>query len=73
MRPIFMHFSSCQAPGEPHTYSTRTLKLAASAEGCKRGCLEEMPTDATASHIQIIHLVFFLLPSLALVRDPLKP
>lgn len=71
MRPIFMHFSSCQAPGEPHTRA-HTHKLAASAQGCKRGRLEEVPTDATASHIQIIHLAF-LLPSLALLGDPPKP
>lgn len=38
---------------------THIHTLAGSAEGCKRGCLEEVPTDATASHIQIIHLVFF--------------
>lgn len=54
---------------------THIHTLAGSAEGCKRGCLEEVPTDATASHIQIIHLVFFffLLPSLSLLRDPPTP
>ncbi len=77
MRPIFMHFSCCQAPGEPLHTHTDTHTLAGSAEGCKRGCLEEVPTDATASHIQIINLVFFcfvfLLLSLSLLRDPPTP
>lgn len=76
MRPIFMHFSSCQAPGEPartHTYTHWLAARKGVSVGVWKRCQQMLQPHTFKSSILFFFFLFFLLPSLSLLRDPPTP